>query len=366
MENQSYEFRPDKAGRNLYGTEDPEVCEKYLDQDDTDRNDPARFEVLQGGLRTGPPHVWPHDNGYQIELDEIGTSNLRNMLKDGRLCPETITFREYYSYPEVFPIPEVLPMEESVAAMAREIFEDTDLAIVSLRIHSTLGPAAEGILGLSPQHQGEGVGFSILCSAELCLLSDATLYWLEKLFYHAPILENLKLHVDKEWGHEEDLILSTGPPIPRLKCLDICGSMPAQAILKILGNSKLSLSGVSFRAELSHGTWRELLSTIARDFPSLALFNLMFLREGRYRDPLRFRSLSREIFDVENMMFHSTRRSLRSAPEGRDADGYKPGLEIIEKGPDGNTRIVWVRYKGPDAGKVLRTVAASLGRPETF
>jgi len=293
------------------------------------------------------------------------------MLVDKRLCPETIRIRDYRIAPGnsewcpdtinsqncctgnnsgVSPMP--------AAALARDIIDGADLAIVSISMRNKRLPLSgdslarslnlaqgrdmsssaphitEVRIGLSPRHQGQGVGFSLLRDA---LLRVAP-YWLEQVFHHAPKLEKLKLSIPESW----DTILSTGSPVAQLKQLRFSGTeLHAQPILTVLANSKHSLTDISFHGTtLKQGegsTWRELLSSIGDDLPNLTCFRLVCIREA-----------------------DTTRRSVRFKGFRKDrvADEHRSGLTLCEVGGSSPNSLSSIRYDGPNAGVVLKTVAA--------
>lgn len=300
-------------------------------EDDCERNDAQlSLAVPQEIPSASSLHVWPRDDAHIVRSSEIGAANLKAMLVEKRLHPETIKIRDYRSG-------NATAGPEPAAALARDILDGANLAVISICIHKESQSVMEATVHLSPQHQGQGVEFSMLSSAELCLASYAESYWSKRLFYHAPNLKDLKLSFDKPWSAQHDSMLSAGRPILKLTQLDFSMStLPAPIVLTILANSKHSLTSVSFRlTKLSKGsTWRELLSSIGSDFPNLTSFHLKFLSEEE-SGAIKFQGLSKD--KVE--------------------DEYRSGLELFERGPQDNRRISWVRYEGPGAGHVLKAVA---------
>lgn len=205
-----------------------------------------------------------------------------------RFHPETIKIRDYRKG-------NATASPEPATTLARGILDGANLAVVSICIHKESQSVIEATVRLSPQHQGQGVGFSMLSSAKLCLASNAASYWSEQLFYHAPILEDLTLSFDKPWSAQHDSMLSAGKPNLKLVQLNLSMSiLPAHIVLTILANSKHSMTGVSFSLmKLSQGsTWRALLSNIGSDFPGLTSFNLKFLSEEE-SGAIKFQALAR-------------------------------------------------------------------------
>ncbi|KAF2797157.1 hypothetical protein K505DRAFT_358666 [Melanomma pulvis-pyrius CBS 109.77] len=302
-------------------------------EDDCERNDAellvaAPLEVPWTGL----PHVWPRDDAQIVNASEIGATSLRAMFMEKRFHPETIKIRDYRKG-------NATASPEPATTLARSILDGADLAVVSIRIHKESQSVIEATVRLSPQHQGQDVGFSLLSSAELCFASNDASYWSEQLFYHAPALEDLTLSFDKPWSAQHGSMFSVGKPNLQLIQLNLSMStLPAHIVLTILANSKHNLTGVSFSLmKLSQGsTWRELLSSIGSDFPRLTSFNLKFLSEEE-SGAIKFQGLSKDRVDKE----------------------YGLGLEMFERGPQDNRRISWVRYKGPAASSVLKVVAST-------
>lgn len=147
------------------------------------------------------------------------------------LCPETTRNRDYrigYGKPE--------SEFEAVSALARDLTDGLDIAIISVdRQNGALKPSedsifksgkvnTEGILVggpritevsicLSPEHQGQGVGLSMLRSA--LLRTDP--YCTELVLGSASTLENLEI-----WSSRPvDRFLITKDPIAKLKRLSM-------------------------------------------------------------------------------------------------------------------------------------------------
>ena len=302
-------------------------------QEDCERMDGLPFGYLpEESPREDPSHIWPRNDAYFVNSDEIGVAKLRTMFLEKRFTPETITVRDIRRG-------NITACVQPAGALARDILHGADLAAVSVRIYKTSHSSVEAIIDLSPEHQGQGVGFSMLNSAVVIFARNDTSYWSEQLFYNAPNLEDLQVTFETKWSSEKDTMFSARAPIVKLKQVDFVASkLSTQAALTMLANSKHSLTSVSFRlASLSRGsTWRQLLSNIATDFPNLNFFQLKFLLEDA-SGSIKFQGLNKE----------------------QVAEEYRSGLEIFERGPTDKRRISWVRYSGPGAGIILNAVVSS-------
>lgn len=331
-------------------------------EDDCEKNDPW--------YTAKPPEqsdIWPRDDAGFIIATKIGVRELRHMLSEKWLCPATIILRDYRIalhnlglFPDftedrncrIGTTLEANP--ERAPALAKDIIDGLDLALVSLSVRIVVPPLSDNSLihlpsnnlslnqpqvtevsiDLSPQHQGHGMGLSLLHSVEL----RAAPYWLEQSLYHAPNLENIKLH--SSW----DAMLYAGNPIPKLKKVELtAGTLHAHTILTLLANSKHSLHCIHLRMiTLSHGSsWRELLVNLGDSLTELTSFQLSFPRgEG---DEAR-----------------SLRDSISFIGFGPDdvPEACRAGLTLKEKGPAHMRRLTWVLYEGPSAGLVLKSLAA--------
>jgi len=97
---------------------------------------------------------------------------------------------------------------------------------------------------------------------------------------------------------------------------------------------------------LNNGSiWREVLTSIAKEYSVLASFDLRILRETNDGDPaVDFRDVRDEDIPEE----------------------CRAGLELIRKGPAGNKRVTRLSYNGIDAGKVLGIIARLGYVPESL
>lgn len=332
-------------------------------EDDCDRNDPWNTtEPLRS------ENIWPRDDAGTVLSNQIGVTSFRAMLKDKRLCPETIRIRDYRIDNANFKLcpkttrirdyrigtgTPTVPDSEPAAALARDIFDSVDVAIFSLDMQtlqlelsensilkspslapgeSLCGPQiSEVIIGLSPEHQGQGAGFSLLRSVRLLVIP----YWLERVLDRALNLESLEISAAKSW----DVMLAAGTHYPSLKKLSIQSlKLHSRMVSTVLANSKHSLTSISFIMVtlVQDSTWTELLSSIGGSFPNLTYFRIQFVRQG----------------DAP-----SSTVTFLGFGEDRVMEQYRPGLELDERGPSNDRRLTRIIYHGPDAGLVLRTLA---------
>jgi hypothetical protein len=170
------------------------------------------------------------------------------------------------------------------------------------------------------------------------------LYWLQQIFYKATELKTLKLAL----RNPEHQHLEAGIVVPKLTEFSLCNSrISAADLLAMMASSKESLTHITFQqVVLNHGsTWREVLTSIAKEYRALVSFTLAIIRETDGGGPaVDFRDVKDE--DI---------------PEERRA-----GLNLTPKGPVGNKRITRLAYNGIDAGKVLEIIAAKGYVPESY
>lgn len=296
----------------------------------------------------------------RLRPETIKIRDYRIALMNLRWCSETTKTRDYRAGTTINSDPEPAA---AAAALARDIIDGADLAIVSVSMRSVNLPLSDDsilhvpklaqgqthmclsgprvldmTISLSPQHQGQGVGFSFLRSAELKVAP----YWLEQVLYHAPILEDLNLSLG---GSPRDTAVFADIPIPKLKHFELHGTHSAwhaHSILAILANSKHTLTHISLiQVTLNQGsTWRELLSSIGADFHKLTSLHLRFPRQN---------TVSQAISEAVSFLGFT---------EDAVAEECRSGLELREKGPPDQRRLTWVLYRGPSAGAVMVSLAA--------
>ncbi|KAF2725460.1 hypothetical protein K431DRAFT_280833 [Polychaeton citri CBS 116435] len=340
-------------------------------EDDSQKHDPWSASEPPPA---GSSYIWPRDDGGLVDRSRVSTEGLKTMLAEQRLRPETITFRDYRAeasnlllFPETSESLDCrIAALEPITVLARNVIGGADLGVVSLDMRnvdiplsrksilhspdiaqgktqvSLGGPTVkEVMLELLPQHQGQGIGFSTLRSAKLCLTSNIDLYWLEQVLCNAPNLEDLQLSVANLWDH----MLPADGLSSNLKQLDLSSAtLQTRNVLSVLANSKDSLTGISLRhITLSQGqgsSWRELLSMVGNDYPRLTSFHVMALKEGTT---------------------NSTNVNFLGFDKNAVAEENRSGLRAVEKGHAGNRRLTRVQYDGPNAGSVMRSLAAYAG-----
>lgn len=340
------------------------MCAKdiYI-EDDCDRNDPWNTtEPLQS------QNIWPRDDKGTVLSNQIEVISLKSMLENKRLCPKTIRVRDYRINNANFELcpkttrirdyrigggtPTVQDFEPA-AALARDISDGLDIAIVFLDMHtsqvqlseksilSSSSLAPEGSLGgpqisdvvirLSPEHQGKGVGFSLLRSVRLRVVP----YWLEQVLERTLNLESFEIPA----ARSSMTILAPSTYYPSLNKLSIQSlKTHPRMVSAVLANSKHSLTNISFVGTklVQDSRWTELLSSIGNDFPNLTHFHIQFVRQG----------------DAP-----SSAITFLGFGEDRLMEQYMPGLELVERGPSSDRRLTRIIYHGPDAGTVLQSLA---------
>jgi hypothetical protein len=358
------------------------LIETLIIQDECNSLDP--FAVPQLPSLDTTYRIWPRDNPGMVITSEIGVAELSRILGERLLCPSTIVIRDYRINPVnmrlceefarfrslVRTIPQDAAEPVPLAALARDVIEGANLNVQSLAFqyadsgygeHSVLSSAdfrerfpdgisvaspsiREAVVKVDPACQGEGTRFSNLRSADFQLGREAQLYWLQQIFYKAAELKILNLSI----RNSEDLQLEAGMVVPKLTEFSLRNSrISAGDLLAMIESSKESLTHITFQqVVLNHGaTWREVLTSIAKECRALTGFTLAIIRETNGGGPaVDFR----EVRDVD-------------IPEQ-----CRAGLKLIPKGPAGNKRVTSLEYNGTDAGKVLEVIAAIGYLPESY
>lgn len=351
------------------------IVETLIIEDDCEKLDPwAKSELPSLDLSYV---IWPRNDVDNVVVSKIGIADLIAMVREKLLRLETIRIRDYRISRENFNLcPEMrrarvlvgdtgsqmIPFS-TVGGLARDIVKGTNLAVTSLAIrhvdrlyceHNVSGlprfqesggslgnpSVSEAVIGLSPEHQGQKMRFSMLSSAELSLAGEAGIYWMESIFHEAIALKTLTLSLN----NTPSPILTSTRAVPKLTEINIPHArVSGQDIIAMLASSKETLTHIRLRqVTLSDDmTWRELLSFIAKEYRALTCFHLFILREKpEMSPPVDFRDV--KVNDV---------------PEE-----CRLGLELIEKGPPHNKRVTRLSYNGPNAGKLLEIIA-SHGKP---
>lgn len=285
--------------------------------------------------------IWPRHKDGQVVAESIGVGLLKSMLATKQLRPVRLEIRDTpldESDPNTFSNP------ETAAVLARNILIGADLAVTDFVLKK--GSAMTTIITaeLSTENQGQGIGFSILHKAQLCLSHNlnSSSYWADQIFLHAPVLKELSLSFSQPHHmlHTPSFFLNN-KTFPSLEKLELSMSrLSILSIMAILSNSKQSLTGISFHLVTlgNDSTWAELLSRICNDFAHLTWFKLTNLSEGPMGElRITFPDLDRD--------------SVVGEP-------YKKGLKLVQRRPVGAPkRIPGVEYVGADANHVLNIVA---------
>ena len=283
------------------------------------------------------PAIWPRHEDGQVAAQALGVGLLKAMLAAQQLRPDRLEIRDKRSVRA--------PSDpETAAILARNILDGADLAVTAFILRKESPMTTIIAAELSAEHQGQGTGFSILRTADLCLSQDLNSYWADQILLHAPALKELSLSFwqPRHMPHTPPFILDN-KAWPALEKLELSMAMlSAPIIMAILSKSEQSLTGVSFRTFRlttlgNNSTWAELLSRIGNEFPHLTWFKLTHLSEG----PIGQSQIT--FLDLD-------KHSVVSKP-------YKTGLKMLQKGSAGTKRIPGVEYGGPDANHVLRIVA---------
>lgn len=297
---------------------DPELrkCVKSIQvQDDCAINDPYNT--------SDPLHsseIWPRDTSGYILTQQIGVKMLRDILAEGKLCPENIIIRDYRISSVNFAVcPETTrtvnyrihlensPGPDPAAVLAKEIVCNLALPIASIEMRAVnyLPPSENSMLYLSAKQSSEqrALGspeiwdvcikllpscedsttlrgpFSLLQSAEL----NVATYWFEQIQRHAVISKRLQSDGSSAWGRPA---LSSHTGLSQLTELKISrAAIDADTILSILVNSNDTLTELRFEwVRLKEGSsWANLLPTIADRFPNLTAINIQNPWNGEAR-----------------------------------------------------------------------------------
>ncbi|KEQ82988.1 hypothetical protein M438DRAFT_39185 [Aureobasidium pullulans EXF-150] len=330
-------------------------------QDDCEKNDPWNCVYpFQSDV------IWPGDEDGNILSEQIGVQNLRAMLLDRRLCPEIIRIRDYRISPSnLYYCPEDHNRKAyrtagygqdatAVALFARDIIQGLGHGVIDVKM---LRQSTENLRELSyfknpDAPTGMSLGSSLVIEVTICFSTEfrgchtghfpmlrsaeilAAPYWVEKMLYHAPLLENLTISPRASW----DDLLSSRPVPLQLKQLSIGSStIHADTLHAVLSGSVHTLRSISFeQVTLKEGSdWRDLLSSF-RTFKHLTSFHIKFLwHEGSRKLPIDFIGFSKA--DVPEQC--------------------QSGLDWKVRGLADDPRISLIDYQGPDAGEVLSRLA---------
>jgi hypothetical protein len=303
-------------------------------QDDWEAKDPG---PMIAGPDAGPPadaaHIWPRDKDRIVQSREIGITDLRGMLIDLKFRPEIITIRDFRGG-------NVACGPQPCAALARDLLEDVGMAVKSFAFRRDANSygALEMTLNFFPEDQGQNVGLAKLQSAQFILTRNVGSYWQEQVLGAA---DPIKLTIAcAEPQPDADAPFTVGMPAPRLVSLEIVRrDVSVKAVLDLISNSHECLQSISFHMVrlVNDTSWRPLLSQIAHECCGLSSFKLGLLSIATRETP--------------SVKFQICKDSV--------AEQAQEGLEITERGPKNERRVVAVRYNGKDARGVLQVVAES-------
>ena len=358
------------------------LIETLVIQDECNALDP--FAVPELPTPGSTYRIWPRDNAGIVIANEVGITELRRILSAKLLCPRTIIIRDYQIEPInmllceeladfrhlVREVPPTAAEPVPLAVLVRDVVDGARVDVESIVfryvdpgygfdsvLNSTLfrerypdsssvaGPKVkESVIKVNPAYEGGSTRFSMLRSANIQLGNEAEMYWLQHIFYISPELKTLELSL----RNSADQHLEAGEVVPKLTNFSLhCTKISASDLLAMIAASKGSLTHITFQqVVLNNGSiWREVLTSIAKEYSVLASFDLRILRETNDGDPaVDFRDVRDEDIPEE----------------------CRAGLELIRKGPAGNKRVTRLSYNGIDAGKVLGIIARLGYVPESL
>ncbi|TVY42248.1 hypothetical protein LSUB1_G004071 [Lachnellula subtilissima] len=284
--------------------------------------------------------IWPRLGDGRVVAEALGVELLKAMLASQQLRPDRLEIRDKRSeYAANAPLD-----PETAAILARNILDGADLAITAVTLRALSAYETMIATELSVEHQGQGIGFSLVRKADLCFtkILNPYSYWADRILLHGPALKELSLSVSQPstTPHLPPFI-SNNTVWPALEKFELSMSrLPISTIMAILSNSQQSLTGISFvLMTLGEGpTWADVLSRIANEFPHLTWFELTNISEGHNSE--------RRI----NFMSLLDKDLMASEP-------YKSGLKMKQRGTGDYKHIARVQYEGPSASHVLGIVA---------
>jgi hypothetical protein len=284
--------------------------------------------------------IWPRLKDGRVAAEALGVELLKAMLASQQLRPDRLEIRDKRSiYADDAPLD-----PETAAILARNILDGADLAITAFTLRTLSAYETMIAAELSAEHQGQGIGFSLVRKADLRFtkILNPYSYWADRILLHGLALKELSLSFSQPstTPHLPPFILNN-TVWPALEKFELSMSrLPISTIIAILSNSQQSLTGISFFLMTlgEESTWADVLSRIANEFPHLTWFELTNLSEGNIPTrPINFISL----LDKDLMA----------------SEPYKSGLKMKQRGTGDYKRISRVVYEGPSASHVLGIVA---------
>jgi hypothetical protein len=210
----------------------------------------------------------------------IAVSKIQTILQKNRFLLDALIIRGVY---ESFGAD-----KEATIALALETVSTANLGITSLRVETMTMWVTKVTFRFDQRNQNQKAGFSILREAHVEMENGpASIYLLNQLLYHAPVLGDLTLEGLDARGRcamvPFDTYVKRGVPLVKLKRLRLArSSFPAGFIQEILCNSRHTLQEielVTVRLDYATGlAWKKLLLYIGKDFPALSHFKLSTLR----------------------------------------------------------------------------------------
>lgn len=302
-------------------------------EDDSEKKNP---EPMVAGPHALPPtsatHVWPRDEKRNVR--GIGTAELREMLKARVVQPELIIVRDFRGGNDT-------PSPEPPAQLAREVLDDSDVAIISIcfRRNPDCYGAFEVVVQLSTEHHA--IGTAMLQKAEIIVTEDLGAYW-PNFIFHAPNLSKLEL---KQGEHNSLFLSIPDTAFLNLTSLEVTGNvLQEDQLLSLLQRARATLTNLSLVMVSSSNasSWRSLFNNIANQCTGLTSFN--------------FRRLKVDARPTTNVKFDISESDI---PES-DRDN----LDLMVRGtaiqPVPVPRTISVRYSGANTAIVLRVVAKSV------
>jgi hypothetical protein len=304
-------------------------------QDEWEANDPG---PMTAGPDAGPPtdavHIWPRDKNRIVHSREIGIMDLRDMLIDLKFRPEIITIRDFRGG-------NVACDPQPCAALARDLLEDVGMTVKSFAFRRDANSygAMEMTFSFFPEDQGQNVGMAKLQSAQFISTRNLGSYWQEQVLgANDPI--NLTIATAEPQPHA-DAPFTVGMPVPKLASLDVVRrDVSVKAVLDLISNSQNCLLSISFHMVrlVNDTSWRPLLSQIAQECCGLSSFRLGLLSVASRETPsVKFQICEESVTEQD-----------------------REGLEVTERGPKNQRRVVAVRYAGQNARGILQVVVESV------
>ncbi|THZ50560.1 hypothetical protein D6C90_02480 [Aureobasidium pullulans] len=325
-------------------------------QDDCEKNDPwNNVYPFQSDV------IWPADEDGNIMSEQIGSHALGQKTVPGNHQDPRLSHQSHKSLllpggsqRKAYRTAGYGQDATTVALLARDIIQGLGRSVIDVKmLRQSTGNLRELSYFKNPDAPpGMSLGSSLVTEVTICFSTElrgchtghfpmlrsaeilAAPYWVEKMLYHAPLLENLTISPRASW----DDLLSSRPVPLQLKQFSIGSStIHADTLHAVLSGSVHTLRSISFeQVTLKEGSdWRDLLASF-RTFKHLTSFHIKFLwHEGSRKLPIDFIGFSKA--DVPEQC--------------------QSGLDWKVRGLADDPRISLIDYQGPDAGEVLSRLA---------